>query len=115
MIVALISQSVDIDKLKKDATLIEYKKITNEIKQGLISKRYKMNSNFALAMQQLGKNPSPEQMKVKLKDAGMTNSDDFVDKLFRQTSLMTKFLKSHPEIGKLDNTARMEIIKQLLQ
>lgn len=107
------SQQVDIKSLKKDPILIEYKKIMGEISDGTISRRYVFPKD-KLDQATLTTNPSKENMKKVLKEKGMANADEYVDKIFLQTTLMFQFLKKHPEISKLDPNKKREVINQLL-
>ncbi len=108
-----IFQDIDINELKKDPKFIEVKKVMNEIKNGTISGRYKLPSDAPALQKELAKNPSKENMKGLYKKAGMANSDEYVDKLYLQSSLMIEFIKRHPELSKLNAKAKNEIVMKL--
>ena len=107
-------QTIDINKLKKDPIMIEYKKVFNDLMDASMTRKYQMPPNAMKLQKKLAKNPSKENMKKLYKDAGMKNSDEYVDKIFLQTTLMFQFLKKHPEIAKLDQKAKMELLQKLL-
>lgn len=107
-------QSINIAQLKKDPIMIEYKKVFNELSDPLMMRKYKLPVNALELQKELAKNPSKENMKKLYKEAGMKNADEYVDKIFLQTTLMVQFLKKHPEIGKLAIKERMDLLTKLL-
>lgn len=109
-----IYQIIDIEKLKKDPKLIEFKKINNEIKEGIISKKYKLPPNTAIIQKELANNPSKELLKKRYKESGMKNAEEYLDKMYLQSTLMTDFLKKHPELTKLEQQKRTQILMKLL-
>lgn len=111
---ALIFQDIDINSLKKDTTLIKYKKVMLDLKSGLLEKRYQLPPNIAQMQKEFIANPTKEFMKKKLKENGMANADEYVDKVFLQTSLMLEFLKKHPELTKLEPKSKSEVFSKLL-
>jgi hypothetical protein len=106
-------QTIDIAKLKKDPILIEYKKILNELKDVSNSRKYKIPVDLELS-KDLAANPTKEGMIKVFKKRGMVNAEEYVDKVSLQTSLMFEFMKKHPEISKLDQKKKMEVLKELL-
>jgi hypothetical protein len=106
-------QQIDINKLKKDPILIEYKKILNELKSFSNSRKYKLPLDPELS-KDLAANPTKEGMIIVLKKRGMENAEEYVDKISLQTSLMFEFMKKHPEISKLDQKKKLEVLKELL-
>jgi hypothetical protein len=106
-------QTIDIAKLKKDPILIEYKKILNELKDVSNSRKYKIPLDLELS-KDLAANPTKEGMIKVFKKRGMVNAEEYVDKISLQTSLMFEFMKKHPEISKLDQKKKMEVLKELL-
>lgn len=108
-------QEIDINALKKDPIMIQYKKILNELKDASATRKYKLPANVAEIQRELAKNPSKENMKKLYKEAGMKNADEYVDKLYLQSTLMVDFLNKHPEIMKLGQQQKFEIIGKLLR
>ena len=108
------SQQVDVNTLKKDPIMIEYKKVFNELKEASISRKYKLPNDPNL-QKEIAANPSKEGMIKVLKEKGMINADEYVNKIFLQNSLMFQFLKKHPEITKLNQNKKMEVFGKLLE
>jgi len=108
-------QEIDINALKKDPTLIQYKKIFNEMKDAAVTGKYKLPSNAAEIQREISKSPSKQNMKKLYRKAGMKNADEYIDKLFLQSTLMVEFLKKHPEITRLEQQKRLEVIGKLLR
>ncbi len=106
---SFLFQEIDINALRKDPTLIQYKKLMIELMNG--DYRTPRDPNI---MKEFGKNPTKENMKKLYKDAGMKNASEYVDKMYLRTSLMFDFLKKHPEISKLDAAKKQEVLKALL-
>lgn len=106
------AQQIDIDALKKYPLLVQCKKIMKEISDGTISKKYIFPTDKS-HQKELASNPSKENMKKLLKAKGMINADEYVDKVFLQTTLMFQFFKKHPEISKLDPKKKQEVMSQL--
>ncbi len=104
-----LHQEIDIEALKKDPVMIQYKKVMNE----LMDLKYRVPRDPNI-MKKFVKNPTKENMKKLFYGAGMKNADEYVDKMFLQTALMFNFLKKHPEITKLDALKRQELIKTLI-
>lgn len=107
------SQQVDINALKKDPIMIQYKKIFNELKEASIKGTYKLPNDPNLA-KEFAANPSKEGMIKVLKSKGMINADDYVNKVFLQNSLMFQFLLKNPGISKLDQAKKIELLGKLL-
>lgn len=91
----------------------QYKKVMNELKDGQLNRRYILPTNPDV-MKSFYSNPTKENMKKVLKVEGMKNADEYVDKVFLQTTLMFKFLKKHPEISKLERQKKQELIRKLI-
>ncbi len=114
LLINLFVQQIDIEKLKKDPILIEYKKVFDDLKDSLMTRKYQLPKNAIELQKELAKNPSKENMKKLYKSAGMTNADEYVDKIHLQTTLMFQFLQRHPEISKLEQKQKIEILNKLL-
>lgn len=108
------SQQIDINILKKDPILVEYKKILNELKDVSNTRKYKLPVDSELS-KDLAANPTKEGMLKVLKKRGMVNAEEYVNKISLQTSLMFEFMKKHPELLKLDQKKQMEIFIKLLE
>ena len=113
LLINLFVQQIDIEKLKKDPIMIQYKKVFNELKEGSKSRKYKLTNDPNL-QKEFAANPSKEGMIKVLKGKGMVNAEEYVEKVFLQTSLMFQFLKKNPEITKLDQQKKMEVLNKLL-
>lgn len=113
LLLNLVLQQINIENLKKDPVLIQYKKVMNELKDGQLNRRYILPTNPDV-MKSFYSNPTKENMKKVLKVEGMKNADEYVDKVFLQTTLMFKFLKKHPEISKLERQKKQELIRKLI-
>ena len=94
--------------------MIEYKKAMNNIKNGLMEKRYQLPSNALELQKEFTKNPTKENMKKLYLNAGMKNADEYVNQIFLQTTLMIDFLKKYPEITRLEQQAKLDLLKKLL-
>ena len=81
----LLFQQIDISALKKDPVLMEYKKVMRELMNATASRRYQLPRDPNI-MKEFAKNPTKENMKKLYKDAGMKNADEYVDKIFLQTT-----------------------------
>jgi DNA-binding transcriptional regulator GbsR (MarR family) len=108
-------QTIDAEKLKKDPVLMEYKKVSKEIREGIVKKKYSIPKNFYQLMQELGENSNSKAIEKKLTDAGMKNAGEFLEKITRQENLMKAFLKKHPEIQKMEPLARQQLIVNILK
>ena len=106
-------QEINVDALKKDPVLIQYKKVMIELKDGIASNQYKLPKNVNY-QKEMYTSPTKENMVKVLKGYGMINAAEYVDKIFLQTKLMFNFLKKHPELSKLDLKKRSEIISKLI-
>lgn len=62
----------------------------------------------------ISSNPTKENMKKLLSQKGIKNADEYVGKIYLQTTLMFDFLKKHPEISKLEAKNKQELIRQLM-
>lgn len=107
-------QQIDIVALKKDPIMIQYKKVYNELKAAPVSGKYKLPKDPNL-QKELAANPTKEGMTRILKEKGMINAEEYVDKIILQTSLMFEFLKKHPELSKLNQQKKVEIFSKLLE
>jgi len=113
LLLASYQQQIDLNALKKDTVLVQYKNVMKELSAGSVSKRYQL-PNDANIMKEMAQNPTKEGMKKLLNAKGMANADEYVDKLFLQTTLMFTFLQKHPEISRLDPKKKQELIDKLL-
>ncbi|RZJ80574.1 MAG: hypothetical protein EOO47_07155 [Flavobacterium sp.] len=98
----------------KEIGLIQYKKVFSELKNAALNRKYRLPRDLNLN-KELANNPTKEAMTTLLKEKGMINAEEFVNKLFLQTTLMFEFIKKHPEIAKLDTKTKMELLTKLLQ
>lgn len=106
-------QQINIEVLKKDPVIIQYKKVMNELREGQLNRRY-VFPNDPEIIKSFSSNPSKENLKKLLNDKGMKNANEYVDKMFLQTTLMFEFLKKHPEISKLEASKKQELIRKLI-
>ncbi|GAB1463123.1 hypothetical protein [Pedobacter sp.] len=113
LVLSVFFQQINIDILKKDPILIKYKQLMNDLKEGQLNRRYVLPNNPNV-MKSFYSNPTKENMKKILNAEGMENANEYVDKIFLQTTLMFEFLKKHPEISKLENKKKQELIRELL-
>ena len=85
----------------------------NELREGQLNRRYVL-PNDPEVMKSFSSNPSKENLKKLLNDKGMKNANEYVDKMFLQTTLMFEFLKKHPEISKLEANKKQELVRKLV-
>ena len=109
----IIFQEIDIESLKKDPIIIQYKKVHKDLQDASISRKYKLPNDPNL-QKEFAANPTKEGMIKVLKAKGMVNAEEYVDKLFLQTTLMFQFLQKHPEISKLELQKKTEVLGKLL-
>ena len=113
LILNFVFQQINIETLKRDPILIQYKKVMNELREGQLNRRYVL-PNDPEVMKSFSSNPSKENLKKLLNDKGMKNANEYVDKMFLQTTLMFEFLKKHPEISKLEANKKQELVRKLV-
>lgn len=104
----------DIEAFKKDPDIVIYKNVTGKLKANTLSHYYKMPSNFAVLQEEIRKNPTPDNMKMLLKESGMVHADEFVNDITLQRNSMLKFYQKHPEFKTMDPTKRNEVLKKVL-
>ena len=114
LLLTLGFQRIDLELLKKDPIMIEYKKAMKNIRSGIVEKRYQLPSNALELQKEFTKNPTKENMKTLYLNAGMKNANEYVDQIFLQTTLMIDFLKKYPEITRLEQQAKIDLLKKLL-
>ena len=107
-------QEINVEALKKDTSLIQYKKIANEIMIGIKTEKYKLPTNLSEIKNEIAKNPSRDLMIKLFKEGGMTNAEEYLDKVSQQGSFFLEFMKKHPEITKLDQKTKLELMTKLL-
>ena len=93
LLLSIFTQEIDIAALKKDPIMVEYRKVFAALKKENTEKKYNFPANYAELQKEFRANPSKDYMKKRLKENGMTNADEFVDKITLQTTLMFTFLK----------------------
>ena len=106
-------QEIDINALRKDPVMIQYKKVMKESMEAIENNRYKLPKDKSY-QKEISANPTKENMIKVLKKNGVVNAEEYVESIFLQTTLMFSFLKKHPELSKLDPKKKSEIISKLI-
>lgn len=107
-------QQIDINALKKDTSLIQYKKISSEILDDIKSRKYIFPANAQEILKGLEKNPSREQTIKLFKEGGMANVEEYFDKVSQQGKYMFEFMRNHPELAKMERKALTELLVKLI-
>lgn len=107
-------QQIDVNELKKDTSLIQYKKITAELLDDIKSKKYTFPANAQEILKGLEKAPSRELAIKLFKEGGMANAEEYFDNVSQQGKYMFEFMRKHPELAKMERKALTELLVKLI-
>jgi hypothetical protein len=108
------SQDKLYEKIKLDTDFLEYKKVENAIKAGLLEKRFIIPDNFRSLAIQNGKVVDEASLIKSLEKEGMSNAKEYYDLVKKQNIYMIKTIQKYPEFNSLSPMEKSRLLMKLL-